>query len=295
MKLARKAGSTSNIFQVFIQDSSSTTGAGLTALTNASGSLTAYYHRDTDTTATAIILVTMTVGTFTASGFKEIDATNMPGWYQFCPPDAALASGAKSVGFHLKGASNMAPLPIEVDLDAQVDVTHWNGTAVSAPATAGIPEVNVKNINNQAAATPGASGGLLISGTNAGTTTLGALTITGATTLTGAVALQSTLVVTGTTTFAAVALTSFAASGAFAVNSFTINSITLPNAVLAGVTEGSITLKQAVNVMLAALAGKSNGSLTTTENFRDQADTKNRIAATIDASGNRTVVTIDGS
>lgn len=28
------------------------------------------------------------------------------------------------------------------------DVLKWNGTAVSAPATAGIPEVNVKNINN---------------------------------------------------------------------------------------------------------------------------------------------------
>ncbi len=186
MKLIRKAGATSNIFQVFIADSSSTTGAGLTGLVFNSGSLTAYYHRDTDTTATAITLVTMTVGTFTSSGFKEIDATNMPGWYQFCPPDAAIAAGAKSVGFHLKGASNMAPLPIEVDLDAQVDVTFWNGTAVSSPATAGIPDVNVKNINNVAAATPGASGGILISGSNSGTTTLGALTVTGATTHTGA-------------------------------------------------------------------------------------------------------------
>jgi hypothetical protein len=34
----------------------------------------------------------------------------------------------------------------------QVDVTKWNGTAVSAPATAGIPEVNVKAINNVSAA-----------------------------------------------------------------------------------------------------------------------------------------------
>lgn len=35
--------------------------------------------------------------------------------------------------------------------DIDVDVTAWNGTAVSSPATAGIPEVNVKNINNVAA------------------------------------------------------------------------------------------------------------------------------------------------
>jgi hypothetical protein len=151
MKIIRKAGATSNILQIFIADSSSTTGGGLTGLTSASSGLTAYYHRDTDTTATAISLVTMTVGTFTSSGFKEIDATNMPGWYQFCPPDAALTTGAKSVGLHLKGATNMAPLPIEIDLDSQVDVYLWNGTAVSSPATAGIPDVNVKNMNNVAA------------------------------------------------------------------------------------------------------------------------------------------------
>ena len=150
MKLLRKVGSTSQIFQIFIQDSSSSLGAGLTGLTNASSNLVAYYHRDTDTTATAISLVTMTVGTFTSSGFKEIDSTNMPGWYQFCPPNAALASGAASVGIHLKGATNMAPLPIEVDLDAQVDVTFWNGTVVATPATAGIPDVNAKNWNNLA-------------------------------------------------------------------------------------------------------------------------------------------------
>jgi hypothetical protein len=118
MKVQLKKGSTSNILQIFIADSSSTTGAGLTGLTNASSGLTAYYHRDTDTTATAISLVTMTVGTFTSSGFKEIDATNMPGWYQFCPPNAAVASGAASCAFHLKGATNMAPLPLEVELIA---------------------------------------------------------------------------------------------------------------------------------------------------------------------------------
>ena len=241
MKLARKAGATSQIFQVFIQDSSSTTGAGLTGLVFNSASLTAYYHRDTDTTATVITLVTMTVGTFTSSGFAQIDATNMPGFYQLCIPNAALASGASSVVIHLKGATNMAPLPIEVDLDAQVDVTFWNGTVVATPATAGIPDVNAKNvnnvattsittinanlgttqptnytgtgasalvksdmvdvagaavstataqlgvnvvnINNVAAATPGASGGVLISGSNAGTTTLAALTVTGSMTV----------------------------------------------------------------------------------------------------------------
>jgi hypothetical protein len=151
VKLVRKAGDTSNILQIFIADSSSTTGGGLTGLVFNSGSLTAYYHRDTDTTATAMTLVTMTVGTFTSLGFKEIDATHMPGWYQFCPPDAALAAGAKSVAFHLQGASNMAPLPIEIQLVA-IDVQD----SVRAGLTA---------LPNAAAE---AAGGLYTRGTGAG-------------------------------------------------------------------------------------------------------------------------------
>lgn len=136
MKLQKVAGATSEIWQIFVRDSSSTTGGGLTGLVFNTASLTAYYHRDTDTTATAIALVTMTSGTFTSSGFKEIDATNMPGWYQFCPPNAAIASGAKSCAFHLKGATNMAPLPIEVQLTA-VDPDSATGFVTSVPSVVG--------------------------------------------------------------------------------------------------------------------------------------------------------------
>ena len=57
MKLSRKVGSTSQILQIFIRDSSSTIGAGLTGLTNASAGLSGYFHRDADTTATSISIV----------------------------------------------------------------------------------------------------------------------------------------------------------------------------------------------------------------------------------------------
>lgn len=214
MKLDETVGATSRIWQIFIRDSSSTTGAGLTGLTSGSSGLTAYYHKNTDTTATAISLTTMTVGTFTSSGFAEIDSANMPGWYQLCPPNAALSTG-QSTSLHLKGATNMAPLPIEVQLVAynpydavrlgltalpnanaeasgglytrgvgagqinqnangQVDTNpvSWKGgtipspnvtgvplvddkyllgTIYSTPATAGIQDINVKNMNNVAA------------------------------------------------------------------------------------------------------------------------------------------------
>jgi len=39
--------------------------------------------------------------------------------------------------------------------DITVNVGYWNGTAVATPATAGIPDVNVKNIDNDAASASG--------------------------------------------------------------------------------------------------------------------------------------------
>jgi hypothetical protein len=118
MKLTKVAGATSEIWQLFIQSTATFDGSGLTGLTSGSSGLTAYYHRDTDTTATVINLTSMTVGTFTSSGFAAVDGTNLPGVYQFCPPNAALASGAKSCLFMLKGAANMAVVVIEVQLTA---------------------------------------------------------------------------------------------------------------------------------------------------------------------------------
>lgn len=67
------------------------------------------------------------------------------------------------------------------------------------------------------------------------------------------------------------------------------------DAILDDIIEGTLTLRQAQRIMLAALAGKSAGGGTGTITYRDLADTKNRISATVDANRNRTVVTRDGA
>lgn len=126
---------TSRCFDIFINDSSVTTGAGLTGLAFNTGSLTAYYHRDTAASATAITLATMTLGTFTSGGFVVVDGTNMPGWYQLCPPNAAFASGAKSVSIGLKGAANMAPANIRVQIGLDYNVVAPRGTLQAASST----------------------------------------------------------------------------------------------------------------------------------------------------------------
>lgn len=61
------------------------------------------------------------------------------------------------------------------------------------------------------------------------------------------------------------------------------------------VIEGTLTLRQATRLFLSALAGKSTGGGTTTLTFRDNADSKARITATVDADGNRTAITLDGT
>jgi hypothetical protein len=55
--------------------------------------------------------------------------------------------------------------------------------------------------------------------------------------------------------------------------------------------ETSFTLRQALRLILSALAGKLSGAATTSVAIRDVNDTKDRISATVDNSGDRTAVT----
>jgi hypothetical protein len=138
-KLQRVVGSTSHVLLIFAQDSSSTTGAGLTGLAYNTAGLTCYYKRNTGTASVAVTLADITtLGTFVSGGFKAVDGTNMPGLYEFHPPDAAFASGARSVAFMLKGATNLAPVLIEIELTAtdNQDATRFGLAALPGAAAA---------------------------------------------------------------------------------------------------------------------------------------------------------------
>jgi hypothetical protein len=64
---------------------------------------------------------------------------------------------------------------------------------------------------------------------------------------------------------------------------------------MGAVVEGTITLKQAMRVCLAVLAGKSSGGGTATLKFRDTQDLIDRVTATVTTVGNRTTVVLDVS
>lgn len=184
MKLSILAGATSQSINIFVRDSSSSTGGGLTGLVYNTASLAAYYsHAGANATATVITLATLAAvnSAWSSGGFKEIDATNMPGWYRLDLPNAVLAtSKGRSVALHLKGATNMAPTPIEIELTGWDNQDTVRGGMTSLPnaaagANGGLPtgdasgRVDVSKIagTSQTARDIGASV-LLSSGTGTG-------------------------------------------------------------------------------------------------------------------------------
>lgn len=138
------------------------------------------------------------VTALTDTSATELSSTNAAGWYEFdvsqteSNADMVLFTGKSStanvavVGMRMLTRPNrFTTLVIDAAGLADANMVKAGPTGSGTAQTA-------RDIGGAVpAAAAGASGGLLISGSNSGTTTLGALTVTGATTLTGAVAAAS--------------------------------------------------------------------------------------------------------
>src|SRR6185369_15213715 len=140
MKLLIPKGKTSKSIVVFLGDSSVTTGVGLSG--KIYSDITSYYFRPGAASSTSITMATLAaVNTaYSSGGFKEIDATNMKGFYRFDLPDAAIASGVDEV-YVAMTCTGGVPINIEIQLTG---------------ADFGIA--------------PGTANGLLVAGSNAATT-----------------------------------------------------------------------------------------------------------------------------
>lgn len=77
--------------------------------------------------------------------------------------------------------------------------------------------------------------------------------------------------------------------------SFGFRAIDEEEAVWGVVAEGAQTYQHIMRILLSGMAGLTNGGGTPNLAFRDLADLKNRISETVDASGNRTNVVLDGT
>jgi hypothetical protein len=121
-------GQTSVVFRVKIRNSSVSTGAGLTGLTNASSGLIISTIADNEAAATVYTVAAShvqsiaTLGTFAAPAasncrFAQVDATNHPGIYEVQLDNSRFAvSNAKSLLVSITGATNAADCDVVIPL-----------------------------------------------------------------------------------------------------------------------------------------------------------------------------------
>lgn len=105
------------------------------------GDLTSASYSRQGAARVAITPITQTpAGAHSDGGFVEIDATNMPGYYRFDPPDAAFASGVDFVTISLvpTGGQNAVASPLLVDLITVMRGTDLALLAASAPTNFGL-------------------------------------------------------------------------------------------------------------------------------------------------------------
>lgn len=146
MNTTHVAGATSKIITLYARVIS--TGLPYTAGVYNTSGISASYKRD-GAAATALTLVTATAGTYTSSGFVHAGK----GAYEIGAPTLSLATGVDGVEFMVDGISDVAFIPVRVELvgvdprstaAVSADVTKWSGTNVASPATAGHPVVTLK-------------------------------------------------------------------------------------------------------------------------------------------------------
>src|SRR6266540_654078 len=160
-----------------------------------------------------------------------------------------------------------------------VNVNMWAGTSVAAVVTAGWPQVEVASYApGEAPLQPTVAGRTLDVSTGgeagvdwANVGTPGSTVNLAATTL-------------GILGAASIGASSFAAS-AIDANALAASAV---DEILDDTLEGTMTVRQALRIILSAVAGKLSGAATTNVLIRDIGDTKNRIDATVDAAGDRT-------
>lgn len=182
MKLSIVAGATSQSLNIFVLDSSSSVGAGLTGLAYNTSSLIAYYtFAGANATATAITLATLAAvsSAWSSGGFKEIDSTHMPGVYRLDLPNAVLAaSKGRSVVVVLSGATNMAPVLLEIELTGIDNQDAVHGGMSALPNTACTTNASLLTSGTGTDQVSVSSGKVLLQATQTGVTIPTVTTVT---------------------------------------------------------------------------------------------------------------------
>jgi hypothetical protein len=229
------------------------------------------------------------------------EAGALPCWREFMVLPAAvydsLVAGTDNLqvdAVQLLGSAFATPSVAGVP---EVDITHHRGTAVAVPSVAGVPEVDVTHVAGAAQASIA---------TQASVNTIDDFLDTEIASIIATLATIDGRLDTEIPAILAAVDTEVAAIKAKTDNlpadpASETSIAALPTAAenatelldqAAGVETG-LTVRQALRVIFAAMAGKLSGAATTTVAIRNLADTLDRISATVDADGNRSAVTLD--
>jgi len=147
MRRKFKAGTTSLTLSIVVYDTASTTGAGLSGLTHTTSGLILEYRRQGQSTWTqlgvATGLVSKNLGEYVSGGICANG--DRVGRYEIGIPDAAIAAGVRMVEICLRGAANMHPVDIEIELDA---VDYQDATAFGLSKFTDV-ETDTQNIQSR--------------------------------------------------------------------------------------------------------------------------------------------------
>ena len=143
MRRKFKGGMTSLSLPVVVYDTTSTTGAGLSGLTHSTSGLVLEYRRAGQSSWTSVTLVSKTLGNYVSGGI--VASGSRAGRYEVDIPDAAIAAGVRMVEICLRGAANMHPVDIEIELDA---VDYQDAAAFGLSKFADI-ETDTQNIQSR--------------------------------------------------------------------------------------------------------------------------------------------------
>ena len=114
MKLSRQVGTASQLLNVFVQDATVSTGAGLINVVGSTVSYT-WFRSDQVGASTGIASTAGSMGVYSTSAWTQVNSNNALGWYQFGAPDGVFLSGdSAAIHFYVSSGPNviMAPLPL---------------------------------------------------------------------------------------------------------------------------------------------------------------------------------------
>jgi hypothetical protein len=272
-----------------------TTRALLTGLAfNTSGLICSYAIDANARVAVTLATLAAANSAWSSGGFREIDATNMPGMYRFDVPNAALGTG-EGVAFSFTGANaecnfefdlwgvnpqnatrmGMTAFPDVVTGNAGAVITAGTGTA-QLSVTSGLAQADMAQISADATAANNLEAMFDGTGYNASASAIG------------------TAAAVTTISNGGIAAASFAANAidAGALAATATAEITAAIKALVVESAGSYTVGQVLSILLAQAAGvTSNGGAT----FKTPNGASDRIVGTVNGSNERTAITLTPS